>query len=365
MQLLIVLSLGVSSCAALIVGKIVSGAANVVGHLAGEAAEQYRIGAESLRNLTEAADELFGMTGASCSSGNPCADSYQCVLGRCAPIPNAEAINNAFKVGLLATPNPERDLQSGLLGAIFCQQVGSNEKLTDVTDKTCDSFNVTDTHSAVREGELQNTFAFYKGPNFNVLSFRGTGEGRDVTNDLMLNEAPFELMENCGRVHSEFQIAFNLHRDRLNEIFSQAQNQGPLFITGHSLGAAIASFAAIHMATKFPKIKIISVTTYGGPKLGDRNFVDCYTRTLKSIHSDIILRRFVLSSSLNFQAITTLWDPVSLVPARYLHITDDGLGIQCSSEGGCKPGLYHSIQYYIDSLQKLLGSEKCATIEGK
>ncbi|KAL1360697.1 phospholipase A(1) DAD1, chloroplastic-like [Arachis hypogaea] len=45
-----------------------------------------------------------------------------------------------------------------------------------------------------------------------------------------------------------------------------------LTITGHSLGAALATLAAYDINTSFPKLPVVTVISFGGPRVGDRRF---------------------------------------------------------------------------------------------
>ena len=103
------------------------------------------------------------------------------------------------------------------------------------------------------------------------FAFRGTEPSKlnDVTADL-------KLMKNAatagGKVHSGFQQEVNdLWMDVLAEIEhnQQLKVQKDIYMTGHSLGAAMATICASRLEDKFPQLY-----TYGSPRVGGSEFVN-------------------------------------------------------------------------------------------
>lgn len=98
---------------------------------------------------------------------------------------------------------------------------------------------------------------------FSVLAFRGTEQSfKDLITDLKTGIPPFGKPEIV--VHKGFQEALD---SIWNEIDSAlALLSCPVFYTGHSLGAALATLAA---AKRLPQ----AVYTFGSPRVGNRAFV--------------------------------------------------------------------------------------------
>ena len=109
-----------------------------------------------------------------------------------------------------------------------------------------------------------------KGADAHVLSFRGTEvtEKSDVLADL---KAGKNLEASGGKVHVGF-------KDELNKLWPaitvSLANIDALYVTGHSLGAAMATIAASRIQTK-----VIALVTFGSPRAGNQEFVNSLTVT--------------------------------------------------------------------------------------
>ena len=109
-----------------------------------------------------------------------------------------------------------------------------------------------------------------KGADAHVLSFRGTevAEKSDVLADL---KAGKNLEASGGKVHVGF-------KDELNKLWPaitvSLANIDALYVTGHSLGAAMATIAASRIQTK-----VIALITFGSPRAGNQEFVNSLTVT--------------------------------------------------------------------------------------
>lgn len=101
-----------------------------------------------------------------------------------------------------------------------------------------------------------------------VLAFRATEVRldrpleslKDIWTDLRFRKAPFR----GARVHRGFLAAYEAVRPDLVETLSN-MSSGPFFITGHSLGGALAKLAAMEIDTN----RISAVYTYGAPRVGN------------------------------------------------------------------------------------------------
>jgi len=105
---------------------------------------------------------------------------------------------------------------------------------------------------------------------FAVLSFRGTESNKpnDIKSDLKA------MQVKCitgGMVHSGFSEAFDAVSEQVQTALNEANiTEKPLFITGHSLGGALATIAAKRLTHKSG---IAGCYTFGSPRVGDTNWV--------------------------------------------------------------------------------------------
>ena len=98
-----------------------------------------------------------------------------------------------------------------------------------------------------------------------VLSFRGTEvtEKSDVLADLKAGKN----IEACGgKVHVGFKGEINKVWPAIEKAIA---NIDMLYVTGHSLGAAMATIAASRM-----QLKVTALITFGSPRVGNQEFVN-------------------------------------------------------------------------------------------
>jgi triacylglycerol lipase len=103
-----------------------------------------------------------------------------------------------------------------------------------------------------------------------VLSFRGTQPSRiaDLKTDLdafMVN-VPGQTQEQA-KVHRGFLTAFNSIKDPVNAIL-EANSDLPVYVTGHSLGGALALVATRYIANQ----SLGACYTFGGPRVCNEAF---------------------------------------------------------------------------------------------
>jgi hypothetical protein len=97
-----------------------------------------------------------------------------------------------------------------------------------------------------------------------IVAFRGTWELRDwLTNiSLLPSTQPY------GVVHRGFLGAFQAVQQQLIDLLD-GWNVTAVWLTGHSLGGALATIAAAEWQGRYP---IVGITTYGQPAVGRGNF---------------------------------------------------------------------------------------------
>ncbi len=100
---------------------------------------------------------------------------------------------------------------------------------------------------------------------FWVLAFRGTeiNSFADIKTDFKARQ---ERNMQGGKVHSGFNQAYQCIKAPLRKILPKMT---PLYITGHSLGGALAVIAAADLSRGYP---IWGCYTFGAPKVGDAEF---------------------------------------------------------------------------------------------
>lgn len=107
-----------------------------------------------------------------------------------------------------------------------------------------------------------------------VLCFRGTQPDKlvDIHTDIKANLVDAMFLAE-GRVHRGFQDAFQLVKNKIEAAIEKANKEEldlPLYITGHSLGGALAMLATRYLASD----SVGATYTFGCPRAADDKFYE-------------------------------------------------------------------------------------------
>lgn len=119
-----------------------------------------------------------------------------------------------------------------------------------------------------RETDTQAFLA--KNDEFAVLAFRGTEVSKKVDIKTDVQAARVSVLE--GRVHAGFRVAYDSVAKDVEKAVLSLKDL-PLYITGHSLGAALATVATQRMEHN-PRIRemIAACYTFGSPRVGNSHY---------------------------------------------------------------------------------------------
>lgn len=123
---------------------------------------------------------------------------------------------------------------------------------------------------------------------FAVLAFRGTTE--DYRNILTDIDIRFRHDKSGARIADGFSKAYALVQDDIAVAVGALSLSLPLYITGHSLGGALAVIASIRIR---PSDRIAACYTYGCPRVGNAEFANVLWKVpvYRQVHfSDIVPR---------------------------------------------------------------------------
>ena len=123
-----------------------------------------------------------------------------------------------------------------------------------------------------------------------IIAFAGTDEWEDVMDDIKISK--FET--DYGKIHSGFLLAWN----DLSKFVSKTLHKFDLtnkeiFITGHSLGGAIALLCAVNILYK---ILVERVVTFGCPRVGNKAWMNAYKsltfhKTIRYVNNQDVITR--------------------------------------------------------------------------
>jgi hypothetical protein len=103
-----------------------------------------------------------------------------------------------------------------------------------------------------------------------VLAFRGTELAKREDVKIDIEATRVSVLD--GRIHSGFRIAYESVAKEIEENVMKLKDL-PLYITGHSLGAALATVATQRLEHN-PRIRemIAACYTFGSPRVGDQHY---------------------------------------------------------------------------------------------
>jgi triacylglycerol lipase len=110
-----------------------------------------------------------------------------------------------------------------------------------------------------------------------IVSFRGTETPEEWLKDFDSLTVPFPDIPVSGLVHQGFNAVYQTIRDSVIAGVTTAKvNATSMWITGHSLGAAIALLAAIDFAKNAVPPLVSQIYTFAGPRVGDATFTNLF-----------------------------------------------------------------------------------------
>ncbi|WP_308638006.1 lipase family protein [Paenibacillus silvisoli] len=112
-----------------------------------------------------------------------------------------------------------------------------------------------------------------------ILAFRGTSSPTDWVTDMIAQQVAFKPVKNGGYAHRGFAEVYMSARDQIFRLLDQVPKDKPLFVTGHSLGGALATLASLDIAANRKPAALLTYT-FGAPRTGDPVFVRTYNATV-------------------------------------------------------------------------------------
>jgi triacylglycerol lipase len=115
-----------------------------------------------------------------------------------------------------------------------------------------------------------------------AVAFRGTENLFDLFTDFNWGQVPYPYWSQAGMTHRGFTELYEQSvRPHLHETLRRLSVRKRLLMSGHSLGGAVATLAALDIAVH-TKFRRLSVCTYGSPKVGSPEFAYAYDRTINA-----------------------------------------------------------------------------------
>jgi hypothetical protein len=127
------------------------------------------------------------------------------------------------------------------------------------------------------EGVPIGFIACYKSDAF--LIFRGTMTAPEWIRDFNIRLTPYPYIK-FGKVHDGFIQIYDALREAVQGGLGRIGNGKRLFISGNSMGAALATLAAPDIVSS-RGVKSLSIYTFASPRVGDKAFAAKYNHRFK------------------------------------------------------------------------------------
>jgi predicted lipase len=191
---------------------------------------------------------------------------------------------------------------------VFCCQAcinsyyGSYGEVKDIFDKQ-EKFKI---------GHVEGFFGYIESDLYVV--FQGSMNLKDWIDNLKIfHETVY--YDKASYVHRGFMDQYEIIKDLIR---NKVKDYNRIFITGHSLGGALATLCADDIFRSFSG-KDIKVVTFGCPKVGNSNFVDVFNshiiQNIRVVNSDDIVPS-IPSSWLGYRHVNGL---VEIGPKHWYH----------------------------------------------
>lgn len=109
-----------------------------------------------------------------------------------------------------------------------------------------------------------------------IICFKGTElKLNDILSDLLFKKMviPYNNMTNKKiKVHSGFLLQYLSLRKEIHNFLLSFQDYGNIYITGHSLGAALATLCILDIEYNFNLSALITCKIFGTPRIGNKYF---------------------------------------------------------------------------------------------
>lgn len=141
--------------------------------------------------------------------------------------------------------------------------------------------------------------------NHSIIAFRGTNRTAEMIQDLLLFQQDYSK-PGYGKVHSGFADVYDSIAQQVRDVAAKLNPAIPCYVTGHSLGAALATLATLDLSLQIPALKPkLQLYTYASPRVGDPVFATQHTQLILNSYRVINLADMVtLGPPRNFQGMT-------------------------------------------------------------
>lgn len=200
-------------------------------------------------------------------------------------------------------------------------------------------------HAMKVDGDIFGLTAVNAATKTVAVSLRGTQTLEEWLADLDFVALPYSSVKNAGNVHMGFQLVYNAVRDSVAQLVRQALAAGcqNIWVTGHSLGAALALLCAPDLVSNVNKGIVPRLYTFAGPRVAQN---DALAPGFQQFFDGIIPLCY---------RVANRWDKVPDLPPKIAFYEHVGHGVLVDGGFTLDLAQAHSLQQsYLPGLRKLL-----------
>lgn len=247
--------------------------------------------------------------------------------------------------------------QRAIFLAAVCGQTYTQFANTDGSFVVPTNYTVRYTIRAKSFSHVWERFGFIlESPKEIIIAFRGTSTTTDWVSDIIASQQSFKYMKEEGLTHRGFTQIYSSARQGILSELSKLSQDKILYVTGHSLGGALATLSAVDIAANSAYSPVLF--TFGSPRVGDPDFVNAFAK--------YVPRSYRIANL--FDIVTHAPPPIYKLPKRdkkfyYSHVR---MPSKLSFQKGAI-GLNHVIASYFAELASLhpeFTSELCSKNPG-
>ncbi|MGG6311474.1 lipase family protein [Paenibacillus macerans] len=162
-------------------------------------------------------------------------------------------------------------IQRALLLAAICSQTYEQFANPDGSFVLPDSYSLYDTIEAKSLVGLWERFGFIlHSPDEIVVAFRGTSSTTNWIADVIATQQKFKWSKEACLTHRGFTGIYASARRQVMSALRRLPENKTLYVTGHSLGGALATLCALDIAANTERVPVLF--TFGSPRTGDPDF---------------------------------------------------------------------------------------------
>jgi triacylglycerol lipase len=130
--------------------------------------------------------------------------------------------------------------------------------------------------------QVWETFGFIlESPQDIIIAFRGSSTKGDWISNINASQKKFPYTKEPCYTHRGFTGIYSSARSAILSTLRRLPQDKPLYVTGHSLGGALASLCAVDIAANTPFVSP-HLYTFASPRTGDPAFVKVCSKRVKN-----------------------------------------------------------------------------------